>query len=190
MSNSIRAHQEWDWVGRFTGVVVVSLVLAAAIGGMDLFEKTFVITGKLSASQLVRFLGYSAALAALWMMGRRATIALQQSGGRWSFLQHLLLPVITLIVVASTNSVALLVLKPLMNPAMHNVYNWVFIVAILSCAAWVLMAVLGQSSPLTEALTSAAESINASSKIRVCDNCSTSNESVAKFCKECAQKLA
>lgn len=189
MSNATQVNQNWDWVGRFIAVIVVALILAAAIGGMELFEKTFVIPGKLSASQLVRFLGYSTALGALWMMGQRGTIALQQNGGRWSFVQHLLLPVITLIVVASTNSVALLVLKPMMNPAMHNVYNWVFIVAILACAAWVLMAVLGQSSSLTEAFTSAAESINASSKVKVCGACATSNDASAKFCKECAKAL-
>ena len=116
-------------------------------------------------------------------------MALQQYGSRWSFLQHLLLPVITLIVVASVNSVALLVLKPMMNPSMHNVYNWVFIVAILACAAWVLMAVLGQSSSLTEAFASAAERMNASSKIKICTGCGISNEDIAKFCKECGKNL-
>src|SRR3989339_279337 len=146
MSNGNRVNQEWNWVGRFVAVIVVALILAAAIGSMDLFERTFVIEGKLSASHLVRFLGYSTALGALWMLGQHATIYLQKNGGRWSFMQHLFLPVVTLIVVASANSVALLVMKPMMNASMHNIYNWVFIVAILACAAWVVMAVLGQSA--------------------------------------------
>jgi len=187
MSNHI--NQNWNWVGRYVAVIVVSLILAAAIGNMDLFEKTFVIEGKLSASHLVRFLGYSTALGALWMLGRRATMALQQHGGRWSFMQHLFLPVVTLLVVASANSVALLVMKPMMNASLHNIYNWVFIIAILACAAWVVMAVLGQSASLTAAFTSAAERMNISGKTRVCTACGASNEAAAKFCKQCGKEL-
>ena len=189
MSENIQMNQQWHWVGRFVAVIVVALILAAAIGGMDLFAKTYVIEGKLSAAHLVRFLGYSTGLAALWMLGQRATIALQKNGGRWSFMQHLILPVVTLIVVASTNSIALLVLKPMMNGSMNNIYNWVFIVAILGCAVWVVMAVLGQSASLTEAFTSAAGRINAMSKTKLCAACGTDNEPSAKFCKQCAKKL-
>lgn len=189
MSNSTQTNKDWNWVGRFVAVIVVALILANAIGSMDLFERTFVIEGKLSASQLVRFLGYSTALGALWMLGQRATMSLQQQGGRWSFMQHLILPVVTLIVVASTNTVALLVMKPMMNASLHNIYNWVFIVAILACAAWVVMAVLGQSASLTEAFTSAAERMGASAKTKVCASCGASNEATAKFCKQCAKEL-
>lgn len=187
MSNHI--NQNWNWVGRYVAVIVVSLILAAAIGNMDLFEKTFVIEGKLSASHLVRFLGYSTALGALWMLGRRATMALQQHGGRWSFMQHLFLPVVTLIVVASANSIALLVMKPMMNASLHTIYNWVFIIAILACAVWVVMAVLGQSASLTAAFTSAAERMNISGKTKACAACGASNEAAAKFCKQCGKEL-
>ena len=190
MSNSTQVNKDWSWVGRFVAVIVVALILANAIGSMDLFAKTFVIEGRLSAAQLVRFLGYSTALAALWMLGQRATMSLQQHGGRWSFMQHLILPVVTLIVVASTNTVALLIMKPMMNASLNNIYNWVFIVAILACAAWVVMAVLGQSASLTEAFTSAAERMSASGKTKVCAACGSSNEATAKFCKQCAKELA
>jgi len=190
MSNSTQVNKDWSWVGRFVAVIVVALILANAIGSMDLFAKTFVIEGRLSAAQLVRFLGYSTALGALWMLGQRATMSLQQHGGRWSFMQHLILPVVTLIVVASTNTVALLIMKPMMNASLNNIYNWVFIVAILACAAWVVMAVLGQSASLTEAFTSAAERMSASGKTKVCAACGSSNEATAKFCKQCAKELA
>jgi len=189
MSNGIEMNKEWSWVGRFVAVIVVALILAAAIGSMDLFAKTFVISGKLSAAHLVRFLGYSTALGALWMLGQRATMVLQQQGGRWSFMQHLILPVTTLIVVASANSIALLILKPMMNASLNNIYNWVFIVAILACGAWVVMAVLGQSASLTEAFTVAAEKMNAAGKSKVCAACGSSNEATAKFCKQCAKEL-
>jgi len=179
--------KDMSWIGRFIGVIIVSLILSAMIGSMDLFEKTFVIQGKLSASHLVRFLGYSAALAALWMLGQRATIALQHYTGRWSFIRHLILPVVTLIVVSSVNTIALLIMKPMMNAAMHNIYNWVFIVAILACAVWVVMAVLGQSASLTKVFTLLAERIDNAGKLKECAACNTSNEPTAKFCKRCGK---
>ena len=190
MSNAEQIKDDLSWLGRFVATILVAWILATALSSMDLFEKTFVISGKLSASHLVRFLGYSTALGALWMLGRRATMVFQKQDGRWSFMQHLILPVVSLIVAASTNSVALLVMKPMMNPAMHNIYNWVFIVAILGCAAWVVMAVLGQSASLTEALTTAAERINASGKIKVCAACGENNDATAKFCKKCGKELS
>ena len=190
MSNAEQIKDDLSWLGRFVATILVAWILATALSSMDLFEKTYVINGKLSASHMVRFLGYSTALGALWMLGRRATMVFQKQDGRWSFLQHLILPVVSLIVAASTNSVALLVMKPMMNPAMHNIYNWVFIVAILGCAAWVVMAVLGQSASLTEALTTAAERINASGKVNVCAACGTNNDATAKFCKKCGKELS
>jgi eukaryotic-like serine/threonine-protein kinase len=190
MSNSTQMNQDWSWVGRFVAVIIVALVLAAAIGSMELFTKTFVITGKLSASHLVRFLGYSTALGALWMLGQKATMVLQQHKSRWSFMQHLILPVVTLIVVSSVNSVALLVLKPMMTPALNNIYNWVFIVAIVACAGWVVMAVLGQSASLTEAFTMAAEKMSGTGKSKLCAACGTANETSAKFCSNCAKALS
>lgn len=164
MTNDTQTIAGWNWIGRYIAVIVIALILAAAIGSMELFIKTSVFGGKLNAAHLVRFLGYGAALAAFWMLGQRSTIALQQRGGRWSFLQHLILPVVSLIVVSIAYSVALLILDPMMNAALHNIYNWVFIVAILACAVWVVMAVLGQSASLTSALTSAAGRFGSSGK--------------------------
>lgn len=164
MTNDTQADAGWNWAVRYIAVIVVALILAAAIGGMELFIRTSVFGGKLNASHLVRFLGYGAALTAFWMLGQRSTIAVQQLGGRWSFMQHLILPVVSLIVVSIAYTVALLILNPMMNASLHNIYNWVFIVAILSCAVWVVMAVLGQSASLTSALTSAAGRFGSSGK--------------------------
>ena len=164
MTNDTQTNAGWNWIGRYIAVIVVALILAAAIGSMELFIRTSVFGGKLNAAHLVRFLGYGAALAAFWMLGQRLTIALQQRGGRWSFMQHLILPVVSLIVVSVAYTVALLILNPMMNATLHNIYNWVFIVAILACAVWVVMAVLGQSASLPSALTSAAGRFGSSGK--------------------------
>jgi hypothetical protein len=187
MNNDTQINAGWSWVGRYVAVIGVALILGASIGNMELFAKTSVISGKLSAAHLVRFLGYGMALSALWMLGQRATISLQQHGGRWSFIQHLILPIVTLIVVSSAYSVILLILKPMLDHSLLNIYNLVFIAAILACAAWVVMAVLGQSASLTEAFTSAAGQLEASDQTKTCAACGASNEALAKFCKQCGK---
>lgn len=152
MKQDKETETNWNWVGRYAAVIVLSLILAAALGHMDLFEKT-TMGGKLNASHIVQFLGYGAALATLWVLGQRVTIVLRKQDGRWSVLQHLILPVVTLVVVALAYSVALLLLKPFLGATAASIFNWTFIIAILACAGWLVMAVLNQSAPLTALLT-------------------------------------
>ncbi len=152
MPENEKVNNGWIWAGRYVAVIVLSLILAAALGHMELFEKTS-LSGKLTASHIVQFLGYGAALAALWLLGQRATIALQQQGGKWGVLQHLILPAVSLVVMALAYSVVLLLLKPFLGGTATSIFNWLFIAAILGCAGWLVMAVLNQSAPLTELLT-------------------------------------
>lgn len=179
MSNS------WNWVARYAAVVVVTLILAAALGSMDLFEKTSLFGGKLTAAHLVRFLGSAAALTAFWLLARRAAISLRQQDGRWSFLRYLILPVASLIYVAAAYSVLLLVLKPFLEGSLHNIYNWFFIIVILAVAGWLVAVVLNQSTPMTAVFTSFGNSNRKS-----CPACGAESEYEAKFCKFCGQDLA
>lgn len=172
-----------DWVGRYVAVILLSLILATAIGNMDLFVKTTI--GKLNASHIVQFLGYGAALVAFWVLGQRATIALQQHAGKWSFLQHLILPVVSLIVVSLAYSVLLLLLKSVLDASLHNIYNWIFIVGILACAGWLVMAVLNQSASLTALLTDR----KFAGQGRLCAACGARCKATDKFCKQCGKAL-
>ena len=188
MNNETIGSTNWDWAGRYVAGIVVALILATAIGTMDLFAKTM-ISGKLSAGQMVRFLGYGTALAAFWMLGQRLTLVLRQRSGRWSFLQHLILPLVSLVVIAMSYTVALLVLGPLLNASLLNIYNWVAIVAILACAVWVVLAVLGQSSALTEVFTSATGQIDIADTAPACPSCGAPCGATDRFCSECGKSL-
>lgn len=179
----------WSWVGRYVAVIFIALVLAAALGSMDLFKGTTVITKKLTAAHIVKFLGYGGALIVLWLLGQRATTVLARQGGRWGFLQHLALPTISLIVVASAHSVLLLVLNPLMDASLRGVYNWMFIAAIIGTAAWLVTALFNQSSSLTEALTSATGWLSPTGSRQLCPKCGTAAEFSEKFCGGCGTKL-
>src|SRR5919204_5962950 len=144
--------ERWVWLLRYVVVIILALVLAAALGQMELFKTTkFGKTG-LNAARLVQFLSYGGALAILWLMAQRAAALLPSSDERWKVLKSILVPLATLIVVASGQAVLLLVLGPLMNKAWQQTYNWVAIAAIISSAAWLVASLFTGSSSLAPLL--------------------------------------
>lgn len=190
MTKNTRSNMNWNWVGRYVAVILVALVLAAAIGEMSLFGKTYLVSGKLNAAQVVRFLGYGTALIVFWIFGQRLTLVLrQQQGSRWAAAYNLILPIVTLIVVSALYSVILLVMRPLMDVTLQRIYDWMFIVAIIACAIWLIMALLGQSDALTEALTGASRKAALPGQTVTCASCGASNDAGASHCGGCGKKL-
>ena len=140
--------ERWVWLLRYVVVIVLALVLAAALGEMELFEATKLGKTGLNAARLVQFLSYGGALAVLWFMAQR-TAALLPSGDQcWNVLKSILLPLATLIVVASGQAVLLLVLGPLMSKVWQQAYNWVAIGAIIAAAVWLVAALFTGSASL------------------------------------------
>lgn len=180
---------EWNWVGRYIAVIFISVVLAAALGSMTLFVNATVISQKLSAAHIVKFLGYGTALVVFWLFGQRATSAFALQGGRWGFLHHLLLPVVSLVVIASAHGVLRLVLDPLMDASLRNVYNWTFIILIIAAAGWLVMALFNQSSSLTEAFVTTAQSLGNGKTQRRCSQCNAAADQTANYCPVCGGKL-
>ena len=178
--------ENWILIGRYVAVMIASLLLGLVLGNMDLFEKTAVVHHRLSASQLVRFLGYGGALVVFWLMVQRLTMILAQHGGRWRTLQHMLLPLGTLIVVSAAYSVLLPVLVPLMSVGMRHFYNWTFIIATIGAAAWLIVAMFNQSSSVTEMLIGHLSDRASTQK---CDACGATNPPTAKYCQQCGQAL-
>jgi hypothetical protein len=141
-------NERWSWVLRYVIVIVLALILAAALGEMTLFKATkFGKTG-LNAARLVQFLGYGGALFVLWLLAQRTAALLPGQDRRWSVVKSILVPLTTLIVVATGQAVLLLLLGPLMNKAWHEIYSWVCVTAIVLSAAWLLIALFTGSSSL------------------------------------------
>jgi steroid 5-alpha reductase family enzyme len=141
--------ERWVWLVRYVVVIILALVLAAALGEMELFKTTkFGKTG-LNAARLVQFLGFGGALAVLWLIARRAAVLLPSDDERWNVLKSILVPLATLIVVASGQAVLLLVLGPVMSKAWQQAYNWVAIAAIIAAAVWLVAALFTGSASLT-----------------------------------------
>ena len=140
--------ERWSWIIRYVVVIVVALVLAAALGEMELFKTTkFGKTG-LNAARLVQFLGYGGALLVLWLLAARAATLIPDQDRRWNLLKNTLVPLATLIVVASGQAVMLRLLGPLMNKTWQEIYSWVFISAIILSATWLIAALFTGSSSL------------------------------------------
>lgn len=140
--------QRWIWIVRYAVVIVLAVVLAAALGEMALFKTTKLGKTGLHAGRLVQFLGYGGALLVFWLLAQRAACLLDEKDPRWSLIKNILVPVTTLIVVATAHGVMLLVLGPLMSKAWHQAFNWAFIGGIIVSAAWLLVALLTGSSSL------------------------------------------
>lgn len=145
-------NERWSWVVRYAIVIAVALILAAALGEMALFKATRLGKTGLNAARLVQFLGYGGTLLVLWLLAQRAAALIPGSDPRWNLVKNTLVPLTTLIVVASGQAVILLVLGPLMSKAWHQIYNWVSITAIILSAAWLLAALFTGSSSLAPLL--------------------------------------
>jgi hypothetical protein len=140
--------ERWMWLVRYTVVIVLALVLAAALGEMELFKTTKFGKSGLNAARLVQFLGFGGALAVLWLAAQRAADLLPAGDERWNVLKSILLPLTTLIVVAAGQAVLLYILGPLMNKAWQQAYNWIAIAAIIAAAAWLVAALFTGSASL------------------------------------------
>ena len=140
--------ERWTWIVRYLVVIVLAVILAATLGEMALFKMTkFGKTG-LNAGRLVQFLGFGGALLVFWLLAQKTAALLDEKDPRWTLVKNILLPLATLIVVASIHAVLLLLLEPLMSKAWHEAYNWIFIGGIILSAAWLLGALLTGSASL------------------------------------------
>jgi hypothetical protein len=140
--------ERWTWIVRYLVVIVLAVILAATLGEMALFKTTkFGKTG-LNAGRLVQFLGFGGALLVFWLLAQKTAALLDEKDPRWTLVKNILLPLATLIVVASIHAVLLLLLEPLMSKAWHEAYNWIFIGGIILSAAWLLGALLTGSASL------------------------------------------
>jgi len=161
----------------------MALVLGGLIGEMTLFKQATLGTPKLSAADLVRFVGYGGALALLWLLSHRSAHQLSAGGGKTAFLGLLLVPLATLIIVSSAYSVALVILKPFLDASLRN-YNWLFVLAISLSALWLVVALFHHSEPLIELFKSSTVENPATARLN-CQSCNASLVAGAKFCHAC-----
>lgn len=140
--------ERWTWLVRYAVVIVLALILAAALGEMDLFKTTKLGRSGLNAARLAQFLGYGGALVVFWLMAQRAAALIPSGDERWKVAKSIVVPLATLLAVTAGQAVLLLVLGPLMSRTWQQAYNWAAVVAIIAAAAWLAAALFTGSASL------------------------------------------
>lgn len=136
-------NERWMWVIRYVIVIVLALALAWVLGDMALFKITrFGKTG-LTAARLAQLVGYGGALVVFWLLAQRAAALIGPEHGRWLLVKPMILPLATLAVIAMAHPVVRHALGSMMTRSFRQGYNWVFIAALVACAVWLVVAVLG-----------------------------------------------
>ena len=136
------------WMLKYGVAMVLAALLAAIMGQIPLFRETLV--GKLRASDLVQFIGYSGALAIIWM---GACQVARQAPDEWKWIrpfQGIVLPLAALLVIAAGYMVLLLPLAPFLGKTGKTVYNWFFISTIIASSAWLIVGWVKKCAPLVE----------------------------------------
>ena len=177
-------NRDWVWMSRYILVIVIALVLGGVIGELTLFKQTTLGTPKLTASALVQFMGYGGALMLLWLLGQRVAGQFRSDGGKAAFLSFIVVPLVTLIVVAGAYTVLLTVLRPFLDAGLRNIYNWVFVLGITASALWLAVALFHHSEPFVDLFRSeGADRLNAEAK--KCRSCGAPLFPGANFCHVC-----
>jgi hypothetical protein len=133
------------WMMEYGVAMIMAIFFAAVLGHLPLFRETTV--GKLHASDLVQFIGYGGALVIAWF-GARQLAAEPPDDWKWIMpYRALILPVTTLMIVAVAYGVLLYVCHPFLSKAGKGIYNWIFIVGIVSISAWLIFTWVQKCAP-------------------------------------------
>jgi hypothetical protein len=137
------------WMMQYGVAMMLSCAFALILGQVPLFRETAV--GKLAASDLVQFLGYSCTIALAWL-GARQLAADPPEDWKWLLpYRALILPVTTLATVILAYGVLLLVGGPFLNKSSKGIYNWIFIAGIVAAVAWLIVTWVRTCAPLVAA---------------------------------------
>lgn len=130
----------------------LAFLLAMILGQVSLFRETSV--GKLRASDLVQFIGYSGALVIGWLGARELARNLPEEW-KWMIpIQGLVVPLATLLAIAFAYGVLLFALDPFLGRPGKVIYNWVFIAAIVADSIWLILSWVWKCAPLVAAIES------------------------------------
>lgn len=132
--------------------MIMAFLLAMILGQVSLFRETSV--GRLRASDLVQFLGYNGSIMIGWL-GAREIVKNPPAEWRWMVpFQGLVVPLATLLSIALAYSVVLFALEPFLGKLGKVIYNWIFVVAIVSDSIWLIFRWIWKCAPLVAAMES------------------------------------
>ena len=143
--------KKWGWLVQYGVTIALSLGLGFLLSQVPVFHETILVSTKLRASQCVQFLGYGGALFVLWRFGQRLAVELPALCPKMGFLCPVMMPLTTLIVVTASHPVCGQVLNPFLGKTGKGVYNWLFVIGIVSAALWLVLSWFRKAAPLLQA---------------------------------------
>ncbi len=142
----------WMWLVQYGSTVLLLLMLGSTASTIPLFKHTAFAETKLTASNLVAFIGYGGALLMVWLMGRKAVGHLIRDGKGLAFLRPLGAPFNTLLGVSASYELLFTLVGPSLGKADRLTYNWIFVILILAATLWLIRTWFLKSAPLLESL--------------------------------------
>lgn len=140
------------WMMQYGVAMMMAFFLAMILGQISLFRETSI--GKLRASDLVQFVGYGGSLLIGWL-GTRELARNPPMEWKWMVpFQGVVVPLATLLSIAMAYGVILFVLDPFLGKIGKAVYNWVFIMAIVTDSVWLIFSWVWKCAPLVAAIES------------------------------------
>jgi hypothetical protein len=122
------------------------------------------------------------------MIGERAARELRAEGRNTAAVGFLVLPLATLVVLAIGYDVLLGILRPFLSAAPKDIYNWLFVVAILGSAIWLVTALYRHADGIV-GLLEEIPALPRGARSR-CTSCGKPVALRAKFCSACGKPTA
>ncbi|MBM4127537.1 MAG: helix-turn-helix domain-containing protein [Nitrospira sp.] len=147
-----KENKPWVWLVQYGVTVLLLLMLGSTAATIPLFKDTAIAETKLTASNLVAFIGYGGGVLMLWLMVRKALVQLIPNRSAFSFLRPLGAPFNTLLGVSVSYKLLLTLLGPSLGKADRLTYNWIFVALILAATIWLIRTWFLKSAPLLDSL--------------------------------------
>jgi len=142
--------KKWGWLVQYGVTMALALGLGFLLSLVPLFHETILFSAKLRASQGVQFLSYGGALFVLWRFSQRLADELPSLCSKMGFLHPVIMPLTTLIVMTASHPVCGQVLTPFLGKTGKGVYNWLFVIGIVSAALWLVLSWFKKAAPLLQ----------------------------------------
>jgi len=140
------------WMMEYGVAMILAVLCAVILGHLPLFREATM--GKLHASDFVQFIGYGGAIVLAWF-GARQLAADPPEDWKWLVpYRVLILPVTTLVIVGLAYDVLLYACEPFLSKSGKETYNWVFVVALIACCAWMIVTWVQKCAPQVAAMES------------------------------------
>jgi tRNA A-37 threonylcarbamoyl transferase component Bud32 len=142
----------WGWIGPYTAVFVLVILVSPLLASLPLFAHTFVSQLGMNAAQAVRLLADGVCLLLLWLATRRAHGELKPTGRGHTFIRSLLYPAGCFLSVIAAHKAYEAHGMPIIGPPPQPLYNWLLTAGLIGSAGWLTIAWLRHADALTRSL--------------------------------------